>query len=880
MARRRISTKRVVLFVLVAFSIASCLGMLKRFLQAAVPGLTADPADLCENSCPDGWTKRLNWSPWTAASECCMCDAPASYSGPCDTHSQFLTKRNGHTWTSDTLQNPSRSERIKWANSCQVRWSACDYGRGSPDEEAVPSIAITVQPATIAHDNPLEPAKCHRYMTGEGCGWTNQWNCPDQTGSPEKAGDDGSLGYDCCCNKGFWTVEAVWRPPNADENGSDMITHHMENDMNAITAEDEAAAVLKDGSWTVLQADPDRATIAQVIAAKDAAQAALSKRHQKSAEHHWAEQSQKKLKKEAAVLKDGVWRIRKAMLQADPDRATIAQVIAETKIKPIAHAKEAEETKINEEEQTTTDPPVMAPVLKAAANPALHYKSLSKPPDPKHPEHPTGFIKAPRVRAGDRKHDDGLLHIIFSSGCTWFQHWQAELLLGSAFKVGQRGRITRIVSGCYSNHIEGEIDPSLLKGKGIMKSHSLVDDENMVPLSELMSSVHEDFGLFVTPSFAGASEFPWMNKANSINYFMQHSKEELDREGETVIAVLDPDFLFVSPMTQAPAKLEDIIQLVPSAVEKWNGKGEPINVVKPGRPVGQRYDMGGAWVQNYDMKTLTGDPNTKAATYTPAMMRKYLDVGPPFMVHRTDMVPLAKLWATYMHGVLAQSKKVLLESDMHAYNMAAAHLGLKHTLLESYMISFSKTDNYNGEAWQWIDPMLGMNLNCNDPDSLVGKHLPTAAPDGRIPVLVAKDGCHVIHDEAQCVRSVDGRSGTPFAEKHKLNGEACAWCCGEACVTDGNKCEPHSWVEGMPSFSWRFRYITTTTESRDSLRSGTTTTTKAALIDTCSRSVQSFDLKGKYPMPSVLHMAHNYKSPVRTGWPKEWMFHKVIQLVP
>ena len=172
---RRISTRRVVLFLLAAFSITSCLIMF--FFDAAVPGITADPGDPCENSCPDGWTKRLKRS--GLSSECCLCDAPSSYSGPCDRHSHFLsTEKHGH----------SRSKRIEWANSCQVRWTACDSARGSADEEVDPAAdaalvaANTVQLATTTHD---DSARHH----------------------------------------------------NVDENESDMVTHHIESDTNAVTAE-------------------------------------------------------------------------------------------------------------------------------------------------------------------------------------------------------------------------------------------------------------------------------------------------------------------------------------------------------------------------------------------------------------------------------------------------------------------------------------------------------------------------------------------------------------------------------------------------------------------------------------------------------------------
>lgn len=36
----------------------------------------------------------------------------------------------------------------------------------------------------------------------------------------------------------------------------------------------------------------------------------------------------------------------------------------------------------------------------------------------------------------------------FSTDCTSFQHWQALTLLDSAIRVGQRGAIVRMVSGC------------------------------------------------------------------------------------------------------------------------------------------------------------------------------------------------------------------------------------------------------------------------------------------------------------------------------------------------------------------------------------------------------------------------------------------------
>lgn len=53
-----------------------------------------------------------------------------------------------------------------------------------------------------------------------GCGWTAQWSCPNQPTTNEtqgQAGNDGSLGYTCCCDKGYWmeTCSAFFEQNNS-----------------------------------------------------------------------------------------------------------------------------------------------------------------------------------------------------------------------------------------------------------------------------------------------------------------------------------------------------------------------------------------------------------------------------------------------------------------------------------------------------------------------------------------------------------------------------------------------------------------------------------------------------------------------------------------
>ena len=62
------------------------------------------------------------------------------------------------------------------------------------------------------------------------------------------------------------------------------------------------------------------------------------------------------------------------------------------------------------------------------------------------------FEKERTKQKNSNKDDDSYteddIHIVFSTGCNLFQHWQAEVVLYSHMKVGQKGKITRVVSGC------------------------------------------------------------------------------------------------------------------------------------------------------------------------------------------------------------------------------------------------------------------------------------------------------------------------------------------------------------------------------------------------------------------------------------------------
>jgi hypothetical protein len=326
---------------------------------------------------------------------------------------------------------------------------------------------------------------------------------------------------------------------------------------------------------------------------------------------------------------------------------------------------------------------------------------------------PVGYIRKPRIRLSPPtnprlKGDDGKLHIIFSSGCNYFQHWQAEQVLATAFKVGQRGRITRIVSGCHD-----------VSAESVAHSHQTFPsgrNDLLVPLETLNRSTNPYFGLYITPSFDGAKDFPWINKPSGIHHFVEHAMPELKRLGETVIAILDPDFIFLKPLTQTGELLEDIIYTGKTSIHGRTYPHLGMDIARPGRPVAQRYGLGGQWVHNFPVAKITGK-DSNALKYDEESAHQAFSVGPPMLIHTDDALPLTSLWQKYMQPVLDVETDIL--ADMWAYCMASAHLGLEHTIVDHHMIS---TWGRSGQSYQWVDKWE--ELSCRDPESSFAKNNP------------------------------------------------------------------------------------------------------------------------------------------------------------
>ena len=87
------------------------------FLWRANRGLPSK-LDQCLSSCPDNWEMQY----FTSFFQCCACDAPPTYKGPCNVNSNFFGRKY-HL----------RMKRVQWAQNCDIPWTACGYTQDMVD---------------------------------------------------------------------------------------------------------------------------------------------------------------------------------------------------------------------------------------------------------------------------------------------------------------------------------------------------------------------------------------------------------------------------------------------------------------------------------------------------------------------------------------------------------------------------------------------------------------------------------------------------------------------------------------------------------------------------------------------------------------------------
>jgi hypothetical protein len=294
------------------------------------------------------------------------------------------------------------------------------------------------------------------------------------------------------------------------------------------------------------------------------------------------------------------------------------------------------------------------------------------------------------------------IHLVFSSDCYNHHDWQSELVAFSALKVGQKGFITRVASGC----IQGKTD-----------------------FSALRRSVNPNYRVHIAPevnmNLINGSDFtqvgkawPYYNKVFGLQHWLQFAQPPVK---ESVIVMLDPDMMLlrpISPNGQLQGRfLHSRAELEKEGVLWWGDKTIPqdgiTDLVREGHVVSQAYGQGTAYLKHPEARRLIAEifgnstqifnlaHDTDGAIET--------SVGMPTMIHINDARKVFKLWADTIVPVHTKLDLLLnmWQADMTGWEMAVGHFGIKTTRLLSMMLSdptgdLGKSDRWDGEGWSLV----------------------------------------------------------------------------------------------------------------------------------------------------------------------------------
>jgi hypothetical protein len=168
-------------------------------------------------------------------------------------------------------------------------------------------------------------------------------------------------------------------------------------------------------------------------------------------------------------------------------------------------------------------------------------------------------------------------HVIFSTDCSFFQDWQTILVFHSAKVVHQEGDITRIASGC--------------------------DDQQKETLRALYVELFPDhhYHVHFTPDFKKdpktQESYDFYNKPFGVHHWLKYADPPI-KDG-TVIALIDPDFIFLRPMSAKVTGRPNIYMAGPTRfVTSEADMPEPVQeYVEKGKPAAQLYGLGAPWAQ-------------------------------------------------------------------------------------------------------------------------------------------------------------------------------------------------------------------------------------------------------------------------------------------
>jgi len=312
------------------------------------------------------------------------------------------------------------------------------------------------------------------------------------------------------------------------------------------------------------------------------------------------------------------------------------------------------------------------------------------------------------------------VHIVFSTDCSGYQHYQSIASYYSIRRSGHKGPITRIVSGCTPTQ-----------------------QQEVTKEFEKIDPTKQKLRLHFSQSFAlKGKHYKYSNKPGGLYHWMNHTTID-----ESVIALIDPDMTLLRPITPILGMEMSVIsdktidnnnnlrdKETHHLLEYKDNNGRiqilrqsnlpplPPFITK-GVAAGQHFGIGGLWAsagkndarkdfREFNLTRVCGpsspclnqprrDSTDSSAHYT---TREEADnnyaVGPVYIASTADWKDLLPKWHAFTTRVYEQYPKLLAE--MYGFCIAAADRQLKFALSSSYMVSDARTMSPT-ESWIWID---------------------------------------------------------------------------------------------------------------------------------------------------------------------------------
>ena len=236
------------------------------------------------------------------------------------------------------------------------------------------------------------------------------------------------------------------------------------------------------------------------------------------------------------------------------------------------------------------------------------------------------------------------LHLVFSTDCSPYMHWQSYLFFFSALRINQPGIITRIASGCDEEQLE------------------IAREWHMTHVQNVMS---DRFRIHFTPDYSGEKDYKFFNKPFGFRHFLENSEFMVNNDGDLVrsddiVILCDPDFLLLRPLTDDFSREnETVMHEIRRNILDHRSKGK--RIVDHGNPFAQTWDgLGSTWM-TYNLDEIAGS-TSPAKGIDEGDTRMFFMVGPPYIGTIKDMRMIAEKWTEF-------SPKLLKENPLHHTEM-------------------------------------------------------------------------------------------------------------------------------------------------------------------------------------------------------------------